>query len=236
MYENGVGVVAIGRVQEQWDGKTYTTPMYYKPAELRHLNGGPFEYRIAVEWFLNLSNAPIRIEQMREHFGYKPGATTVTRGTIDRIVKQREAVARLIEEARASLALLPGEPPVASDLEPAPTERGVTIVSRIVRDTELARRIKGLHGQRCQICDETVRLADGTGYAEGHHLQPLGSPHDGPDVAENIVCLCPNHHAACDLGAIQLAASDLRSVDGHVVGQQFIDYHNRVVYRGKKHA
>ena len=98
-----------------------------------------------------------------------------------------------------------GESLVASDLEQPPTERVVVTVTRIVRDTELAKRIKGLHHQLCQLCGETVRLADGTGYAEGHQLQPLGKPHDGPDVAENIVCLCPNHHAACDLGAIRLA-------------------------------
>lgn len=126
------------------------------------------------------------------------------------------------------------ETPVASDLEQPPTGRVATTVSRIVRDTELAKRIKSLHRQLCQLCGQTVQLADGTGYAEGHHLQPLGKPHDGPDIAENIVCLCPNHHAACDLGAIRLAASDLRPAGGHKVGQQFIDYHNRVVYRGAK--
>lgn len=123
---------------------------------------------------------------------------------------------------------------VASDLEHPPAERVVTTVTRVVRDTELAKRIKKLHSQLCQLCGQTVQLADGTGYAEGHHLQPLGKPHDGPDVAENIVCLCPNHHAACDLGAIRLAATDLRPAVGHMVGQQFIDYHNRVVYRGAK--
>lgn len=128
------------------------------------------------------------------------------------------------------------EPPVASDLDAPPAERVIATVSRIVRDTELAKRIKGFHYQFCQLCGETVQLSNGTGYAEGHHLQPLGKPHDGPDVAENIVCLCPNHHAALDFGAITLAATDLRTTSGHVVGQKFIDYHNRVVYRGARHT
>jgi hypothetical protein len=101
MYENGVGVVAVGRVLEEWDGVTHATPQYYQPAELGDLDGGPYEYRIPVKWFLDLSGAPIDIERLRERFGYKQGATP-TRGTIDKIVKQRDEVAALIEEARTS--------------------------------------------------------------------------------------------------------------------------------------
>ncbi len=112
-----------------------------------------------------------------------------------------------------------------------PAERIEATVCRIVRDTLLARRIKTLHNHECQLCGHTISLPDGSRYAEGHHIQPLGEPHNGPDTAENVLCLCPNHHAACDLGAILLAADDLRRVDGHVVGQRFLDYHNRVVYR-----
>jgi hypothetical protein len=48
----------------------------------------------------------------------------------------------------------------------------------------------------------------------------------------NIVCLCPNHHAACDLGAIEVIADELRPAVGHFVEPSYIDYHNTVVYRG----
>lgn len=111
-----------------------------------------------------------------------------------------------------------------------PVKRVETIVYRIVRDTPLTRRIKTLHNYECQLCGHVISLPDGSHYAEGHHIQPLGDPHNGPDTAENVLCLCPNHHAACDLGAILLAVDDLRQVDGHVVGQRFLDYHNLVVY------
>ena len=122
-------------------------------------------------------------------------------------------------------------PPVyAADLD-APPSRIETTVSRIVRDTELSAWVKQLHNYRCQLCGETIRLADGSGYAEGHHLRPLGKPHDGPDVAENIVCVCPNHHASCDLGAIRLELALLRSVPDHRVGERFVAYHNEVVFR-----
>ena len=33
MYENRLGVVAVGTVLEQWDGKTHTPPLYYLPGD-----------------------------------------------------------------------------------------------------------------------------------------------------------------------------------------------------------
>ena len=39
-------------------------------------------------------------------------------------------------------------------------------------------------------------------YAEAAHVRPLGAPHDDPDVPENILCLCPNHHVLFDHGGV----------------------------------
>jgi hypothetical protein len=117
----------------------------------------------------------------------------------------------------------------AHDLESPPAARVEVTVSRIVRDTQLANRVKAIHNYECQICGYSIILPDGSRYAEGHHVQPLGQPHNGPDVIENIVCLCPNHHAACDLGAMRLDSAALRQAPGHSVGQQFIDYHNETI-------
>lgn len=121
--------------------------------------------------------------------------------------------------------------PQAHDLEAPSPARVHTTVSRIVRDTQLSNSVKVLHSYECQICGHTILLADGSRYAEGHHVQPLGIPHNGPDVIENIICLCPNHHAACDLGAIRLDPAELRQAAGHCVSQQYIDYHNHTIYR-----
>jgi predicted restriction endonuclease len=120
----------------------------------------------------------------------------------------------------------------AQDMESPAADRVLTTVSRILRDTGLSNRVKVLHNYECQICGYTLLLADGSRYAEGHHVQPLGSPHNGPDVLGNIVCLCPNHHAACDLGAIALVADELQHATGHYVERSYIDYHNTVVFRG----
>ena len=126
--------------------------------------------------------------------------------------------------------------PQACDLSDPPAARVKTTVMRIVRDSQKSRHVKFLHKYKCQLltCEYTIDLADGSRYAEAHHVKPLGKEHNGPDNLDNIVCLCPNHHAACDHGAIQLVASELRQVAGHVVRQEFIDYHNEEIYPGRR--
>ncbi len=84
-------------------------------------------------------------------------------------------------------------------------------VSRIVRDTAVTRRVKEMHGFRCQMCGDRVETPAGP-YAEAAHIRPLGRPHDGPDVLANVLCLCPTHHAAFDLYGVGVTA------DGRLLG------------------
>lgn len=123
---------------------------------------------------------------------------------------------------------------VANDIESPPPSRIDTTISRIVRDTTLSCKVKSVHNYECQICGQTIIFHDGSRYAEAHHIHPLGSPHDGPDVLENIICVCPNHHAMCDFGAIRLVEKDLRKKGGHEVGQRYIDYHNNGIFQKKR--
>jgi hypothetical protein len=125
-------------------------------------------------------------------------------------------------------APIPPQAPDAIDLV-EPTRREETTTYRIIRDTVMARRIKALHNWECQICGGVMILQDGSRYAEAHHLHPLGRPHDGPDVSENLLCLCPNHHAELDYGVRALQRSALREVAGHSVGEEFLRYHNEIV-------
>jgi hypothetical protein len=122
----------------------------------------------------------------------------------------------------------PTATPEAADLQPPGRVPSTTY--RILRDTAKSRRVKALHGFKCQVCGKTIELSDGSRYAEGHHIQPLGGEHKGPDVDGNILCLCPNHHAELDLGVSAIRLSSLRSPKGHVVEQVYVDYHNRVIY------
>jgi putative restriction endonuclease len=86
--------------------------------------------------------------------------------------------------------------------------RTVGTVQRVVRNTRVSQWVKELYDYTCQICG--IRLeVDGVGYAEGAHIRALGTPHNGPDRAENILCLCPNDHVLFDRGALYV-------LDGYV--------------------
>ncbi|WP_136657105.1 HNH endonuclease [Nitratireductor sp. XY-223] len=114
------------------------------------------------------------------------------------------------------------------------TERVETSVYRILRDTPLARKLKLVHQNKCQICGETIRLSDGREYSEAHHIMPLGNPHNGPDISTNIIILCPNHHVILDYGAMTLDPKKIVSTLGHRIGEPYIQYHNEFVCGAKK--
>lgn len=122
------------------------------------------------------------------------------------------------------------EPPIAIDIS-APADRRETTTSRIIRDTALSNRIKQLHNFECQICGHTIVLNDGTRYAEAHHIQPLGEPHNGPDSMENIICVCPNHHAELDYGARPLTLHNIRTIQEHEISDKYSKYHNTHIFR-----
>ena len=116
-----------------------------------------------------------------------------------------------------------------------PTPRIASTVLRIVRDTTVSRRVKALHDFRCQVCG--IRLeCEGGPYAEAAHIRALGSPHNGPDLIENVLCLCPNHHVLFDNGAISVAddfsligsEGRLRTSSSHPVDLAHFEYQRRM--------
>lgn len=116
--------------------------------------------------------------------------------------------------------------PIARDIgEPSQPDRIKQETYRILRDTVLAREVKTTNQYRCQICGQTLMLKAGEPYAEAHHIKPLGTPHNGPDVRENILCVCPNHHILLDYGAIKLDKAQLKGID-----REYIDYHNEHIF------
>jgi putative restriction endonuclease len=81
-----------------------------------------------------------------------------------------------------------------------PERRSVT-TQRIVRTTKIAESVKAAYDHKCQVCGIQLFFGDSV-YAEAAHIRPLGKPHDGPDQADNILCLCPNHHVLLDRGGM----------------------------------
>ncbi len=128
----------------------------------------------------------------------------------------------------ATKAVAPERSVAASDIEGSPARRVEQHVLRIVRDTMMVRRLKALHRNHCQICGRTITLRDGSAYSEGHHLRPLGGKHRGHDTSDNVVILCPNHHAMFDYRAISVRRAVLRPHRLHKVSPAAIRYHNKL--------
>lgn len=133
----------------------------------------------------------------------------------------------LADKVVAFIRSMDTETPV--DLDPTPPERVATTVYRILRDTEIARKIKMIHRYKCQVCGVAIALPGGSFYAEAHHIQPLGAPHNGPDISENILCLCPNHHAEMDYGVREIDLDILRLSPKHEVDLRYVEYHNKEI-------
>lgn len=112
--------------------------------------------------------------------------------------------------------------------EPNEPQRVKQYTYRILRDTFLSRSIKALYKNSCQICGESIDIK-GNLYAEAHHIKPLGRPHNGPDIAANIIILCPNHHVMFDYGAIPLELDILNIHPDHRISKEFIEYYNQVI-------
>ena len=110
--------------------------------------------------------------------------------------------------------------PAAIVIPAGKTDPGTTTVisERVIRDTKVTAAVKELYANTCQICGTQLATKNGH-YSEGAHVRPLGRPHHGPDTMANILCLCPNHHAAFDTGGIYID-DDLRvfSTHGQSVG------------------
>lgn len=127
--------------------------------------------------------------------------------------------------------------------KPGPVPRSRSMVVRVIRDSELGRRVKALYGYRCQVCGTTLECQGGP-YAEAAHIRPLGRPHDGPDELPNLLCLCPNHHVLFDNGGFSIAEDlSLLGLPGrltrnprHTVSQDHLAYHRRIWGRSGRSA
>ncbi len=121
--------------------------------------------------------------------------------------------------------------PRAIDLDVTePTQKAPSFTLRVIRDTLMAKKIKALHQNRCQICGTSIPLPNGKQYSEAHHIIPLGRDHNGPDIPSNILVVCPNHHAMLDYGCLELHAEEIRQVDGHELSDKSVTYHNKNVF------
>ena len=126
-----------------------------------------------------------------------------------------------------------GELPLPVNREP---ERVKSYTTRTVRDTLVAERVKKKHDYVCQTCSTRIERLGGA-YAEGAYLRPLGRPHNGPDSAANILCLCPNCHVLFDSWAFTIeddgsltgaVEGSLNETDNHKLNRDYLAYHRHL--------
>ncbi|UTW63229.1 HNH endonuclease [bacterium SCSIO 12741] len=137
---------------------------------------------------------------------------------------------------------IPGDAPISAnendENDYGRSKRAEVLIQRIIRDTRLSKRIKELYNNRCQVCGVSIRTNSGL-YSEAAHIKPLGAPHNGPDIIENILCLCPNHHASFDFGGFSINDNfDLIGETGalivnpnHKIEKEFLKYHRDHFFR-----
>ncbi|MFJ9839275.1 YDG/SRA domain-containing protein [Kitasatospora sp. NPDC101155] len=128
-----------------------------------------------------------------------------------------------------------------------PTRTEATF-QRVIRSTKVAEFVKQTHDFTCQVCGARLRTPTGA-YAEAAHIRGLGQPHSGPDVAGNVLCLCPNHHTLFDFGTLTIAddltitdhaagtaIGRLREAPDHQIDRAHLAYHREHYSEGWKHS
>lgn len=187
-----------------------------------------------------LAGYPIRVTRKEKGAFRYDGLFSVTEHWID---VGRDG----FQIVRYRLEKLPDDHPEegpATKSEPArePSYASTTVTRRI-RDSAAARKVKDWHNHACQICGESIGIDGDRLYSEGAHIRPLGRPHVGPDETSNILCLCPNHHVQFDKGGITVgtdlvvldrstgkALGRLRTHPAHRIDIAHFDYVQRHVY------
>ncbi len=121
---------------------------------------------------------------------------------------------------------------------------------RILRDTALAKHLKILYENKCQICDKSIALKK-KHYSEAHHIKPLDkTKHNGPDTPGNIIVLCPEHHVEFDYGVIAVEPITLTVIHKdknnsffgkkitllpeHELNDEYLSYHIAKIYEKAK--
>ena len=119
-------------------------------------------------------------------------------------------------------------------------EKQLRTILATKRNITLVKRLKKLYNYECQVCGLQIQILNDQYICEVHHIQPLGQ-HGGADKSENMIVLCPNHHAMFDNGIISIDLEDksiihadpLNKLKGHKVNIKhkidfkYVEYHNK---------
>ncbi|UWG98008.1 HNH endonuclease [Dehalobacter sp. DCM] len=130
--------------------------------------------------------------------------------------------------------------PTKGSLEPQKKLRTFTATNR---NLTIVKYLKALYQNKCQICGEAIEVSPDNFLSEVHHIRPLGE-HNGADVIENMIVLCPNHHAMFDRGSITIDLYTKTVIHfnpnnplnneqiklKHDIDRNYIEYHNQYIF------
>jgi predicted restriction endonuclease len=155
----------------------------------------------------SLTGVPVRVVRSKHRSPHAPAAGYRYDGLFRVESSWTEQGRSGFRVCRYRLVKLTDEVPAAAEAasdDDAPAgilipERRRSTAQRVVRSGAVAEHVKRLHDHTCQFCRLRISVRD-NGYSEAAHIRPLGRPHNGPDVPENVLCLCPNCHVLFDYG------------------------------------
>ncbi|MHC3456144.1 HNH endonuclease [Streptomyces prasinus] len=127
------------------------------------------------------------------------------RDAVDQIIKGVDDTMRVMSRSEDQAS------PILSNNPERHTPSGGTDRSRSQNSENAVRKLKQWYQDSCQICATTLVLPSPRHrYSEAAHIR--AREHGGPDLTENLLCLCPNCHVLFDAGAYVLT-DDLGVVD-----------------------
>ena len=98
---------------------------------------------------------------------------------------------------------------------------------RYIRDTNKSKDLKKLYNDRCQVCSYFIKINSIKQYSEVHHIRPLHE--GGNDSYNNMIVLCPTHHAEFDYRVIGISKNCKNIIDQNenIIYELFMnDAHN----------
>jgi predicted restriction endonuclease len=112
-------------------------------------------------------------------------------------------------------------------------------------DRRVADKVKRAHNHECQICGVVLQTPAGQRFTQTFYLKGLARPHQGPDDATNILCVCPTHRIQLELGSITIdddfkvideisgtPCGQLNTASKHKISLEYVRYH-RELYRNR---
>lgn len=96
----------------------------------------------------------------------------------------------------------------------------ITVNSKIyLRDNKTIAQLKLLRNFTCQMCETRIPKADGTFYIEAAHITPKAQK--GPELPDNILILCPNHHKEFDFGKLIILERNEKYIHFSLNGKEY---------------